>query len=441
MGTTLGARTVTIDPCHTCLPLGAVYMILGIQGGVSLMHGSQGCCSFVRYLLTRHFREPVRVASTSFHKDAAVFGGRRNLIEGIRNLVNRYRPRFIGVISSCISETIGDDIDAFVREAKDELGDEEVKIVPIHTPSYAGSHIKGYDTASQTVLKHLGQPRKNLNGKLNIISGIINPGDVEEIKRILRVMGVSFTMISDVAETLDTPLERSAVSTSVGGTTVEELSDATNAIGTIALTPHAGGAGAAYLHSRFNIPAIYGPLPVGVGNTDRFLAGVKRLAGVEVPLSLERERGILLDAMADSTPYTMMKRVAITGDPDIVAAISRFICELEMEPTVVMSNTPSKKFAHEVEATGKEYGYTPTVISGGDLYQFEMAVRERGADVILGPTYGAEVAKNIGIPLVRIGFPVYDRFGYHRWPVLGYRGSLRLLDLIVNSILDCQSKH
>jgi len=442
LATATGARVVTIDPCHTCQPLGAAYLVLGIRGAVPLVHGSQGCCSYVRYLFNRHFREPVKVAATSFHEDAAVFGGRRNLVEGIKNLLLRYSPRFIGVVSTCLSETIGDNIDSIIREVQKELNGEinvsskQVKIVPIHTPSYAGSHIKGYDNASRAVLEYLVQPGKDSNGKLNVIPGIINPGDIEEIKHILVEMDVPFLVLYDISRTLDTPLEISMSRLPKEGTSIKELADAANSLGTIALCRHAGGAGARYLQKKFNIPALLGPLPVGIVNTDRFLDNVKKLTGKEIPSSLEWERGILLDAMADSCQYTMMKRAALMGDPDIVAGTTRFICELGMEPAVVMSSTASDEFVREVEVIAREYDYNPVVISGGDLYDFESALKKRRADIILSPSHGVEIARKVKVPVVRLGFPVYDRVGYHRRAIVGYRGSLRLLDLIVNSLLE-----
>ena len=114
-------RNAIINPLKTCQPLGAMYADTGIRRGVPLVHGSQGCSTFVRYSLSRHFREPSEIAVTSLHEDAAVFGGRRNLVEGLQNVAIRLKPDLIGVITTCSSEIIGDDIVGFIRTAKDEL--------------------------------------------------------------------------------------------------------------------------------------------------------------------------------------------------------------------------------------------------------------------------------------------------------------------------------
>lgn len=435
-------RAVVINPAKICQPIGAMYATLGINQAVPLVQGSQGCSTYVRYQFNRHFREPVNIAVTSFHEDAAVFGGRKNLIEGLYNLVLRYRPRVIGVVTTCSSETIGDDIETFVKEARKEIGRglgedilAQVSIVPIHTPSYAGSHVKGYDTASKAYLEYLAAPGQP-NGRLNIIPGIINPGDIEEIKHLVREMGVDPLVIFDISDTLNAPMRLPKPLYPEGGTTAEELKDCANSQGTVALCRHAGGSGAQYLLRKFNLPAVLGPLPVGVANTDTFLENVQKITGAVIPPSVERERGILLDHMADTSQYTVMRRAAIFGDPDIVSAVTRVVCELGMEPVVVLSGTASKDFTAEVAGVTAEYGVTPDILSGSDLFAFEQLARERKAEVILGHSKGVDMAKDMRVPLVRVGFPVYDRVGLFRRPIVGYRGTLELMDRIINSILD-----
>ena len=40
------------------------------------------------------------------------------------------------------------------------------------------------------------------------------------------------------------------------------------------------------------------------------------------------------------------------------------------------------------------------------------------------------------IPLVRTGFPIYDRIGHSYFPITGYRGGLRLLEKILDALMD-----
>lgn len=114
-------RTLIINPLKTCQPLGAMFAVMGVHHGFPLVHGSQGCSTFVRYNFARHFREPAEIAVSSLHEDAAVFGGRKNINSGIKNLALRFKPDLIGAITTCSSEIIGDDVFGFVDTTKKEL--------------------------------------------------------------------------------------------------------------------------------------------------------------------------------------------------------------------------------------------------------------------------------------------------------------------------------
>ncbi|MCL0081307.1 nitrogenase, partial [Peptococcaceae bacterium] len=435
-------QPVVINPCKACQPIGAMYATLGIERAVPLVQGAQGCSTFVRYQFNRHFREPANIAVTSFHEDAVVFGGRRNLIEGIINLVQRYHPAVIGVVTTCSSETIGDDIDAFIKEAKQrlvaEIGVEKaaaIFIVGLHTPSYAGSHVQGYDNGTRQYLEQLAQESKP-NQKLNIIPGMINPGDIAEIKHLLAAMGVAYNMLFDISETLNAPLKVNDSFFPDGGTPATDLVDAANSLGTVALSRHAGGGAATYLWRKFNVPVVLGPLPVGIYNTDLFLEQVAKLTGQPVTAAIKRERGLLLDAMADTCSTTALKKVAIFGDPDTVLGVTRFTSELGMEPVVLGTTTASKEFDREIALIAKEYHCTPQIVADGGLHKLEQVVLQNQVEMLIGNSKGATIAKQADIPLVRIGFPVTDRVGYQRRPVVGYNGSLWLLDQIVNAFLE-----
>ncbi len=439
-------RTVVIDPGRICMPFGAMWASVGIHKCIPFVQGAQGCTTYPRYTFSRIFREPVAIATASFHEDAAVFGGRKNLIQGLRNLIYRYRPEVISIITVCSSEIIGDDMEGFLIEAKEELEEEfgpeihdQVKFVIVHTPSFAGSHVSGYDRAAKAFVQTLAKKRSP-NNKVNIIPGMITPGDIREIKHILELMNIDYIMLFDISGTLDCPLRvpQQMPYYPKGGTKVEEIIDMANSVATFALCPDEGGSAAAYLKKRYEVEPVIGPLPLGIHNTDKFVKKLSELTGKPVPEELKDERGILVDAMADTFHYTMGRKVAIVGDPDISAAATRFCCELGMEPVAVMSGTFSKSFAKEVWNACQEYNYNPTIFNGGDMFEWEDYIKKNRVDLILGNSKAVNISKEANVPLVRIGFPVYDRVGYQRRAYVGYRGGEFLLSLIVNTILDAK---
>jgi nitrogenase molybdenum-iron protein beta chain len=69
-------------------------------------------------------------------------------------------------------------------------------------------------------------------------------------------------------------------------------------------------------------------MPVGIATTDAFIQSLTRLSGKRVQKVILDERGRLVDAMTDTFHHTMMKRVAIFGDPDTVLGLTGFVCEI-----------------------------------------------------------------------------------------------------------------
>jgi nitrogenase molybdenum-iron protein beta chain len=405
-----------------------MYALFGVHAAVPLVHGSQGCTAYPMRMFNRHFGELVQVAVSSLGEDASVFGGKKNLVASIKNVIARRHPELIGVITTCLSETIGDDIDGIIREGNFE----DSKVVPIHTPSYVGSHVTGYDNALKALVTSLSVEldSDNVNDRLDIVPGMVNPGDVLEIKQMLDSMNVSHTILSDISETLNAPLMLPKPPFPRGGTPVGAIEDCANARGVISLCEHAGGSAAVFLKGKYGMAADT-ICPVGVANTDRFLDAVCGMTGAEIPYSLEQERGRLIDAMVDVHMKTCGKRAAIFADPDIALALAEFVTELGMEPVIVSSSTASRKFLQKAKSvTDGE------ILNGRDLYELQRAVKDKEVDILFGNTKCTPIAKDEDVAFVRCGFPVYDRVGYHRYGIMGYHGGIYLTDMITNAILE-----
>ncbi len=427
------ARSVTINPPKMCQPMGAILAYMGVHGCVPLVHGSQGCSTYPRYNIARHFRESAEVAVSSLAEDAAVYGGAKNLTEAIKNVKSRINPALIGICTTCMSETIGDDVKLISKNAL--VPGDAMKIIPASTPSYVGTHLTGYDNAMRALVETLAVKGKP-NNKINMITGIINPGDIREIKNMLRIMNVESIFLSDISETLDSPILPGGHKPLLpdGGTEVSEIADSANSLGTIAICRAAGSA-AAFLKNKFNVPAALDPPPIGVANTDRFVQNISKLSGAAIPDEIKKERGRLIDSMVDVHHYMFGRKVAVFGDPDLVSAIVRFCAEAGMNPTIAMTATRQKDFAPDIKAVNSEYKTDIQILEGTDLYEFHEAVKTHGAELILGNSKGKDIADDEGVPLVRFGFPVYDRVGVYRYSIMGYNGSIYLLDLMTNAIL------
>lgn len=185
-------KALTINPAKTCQPIGAMYAALGIHGCLPHSHGSQGCCAYHRSALTRHFKEPVMASTSSFSEGSSVFGGASNLTQAIQTIFKVYNPDIIAVHTTCLSETIGDDLNSIVSKAdEDGLIPEGKKVIYCNTPSYVGSHITGYSNQVAALVKFFSKssPRKR-NAAITLINGWMEPSDQREIRRLAKLMEI-----------------------------------------------------------------------------------------------------------------------------------------------------------------------------------------------------------------------------------------------------------
>lgn len=423
---------LTINPVKTCQPLGAVYAALGIHRCMPHSHGSQGCLSYLRMALSRHYREPAIATTSSFHEGTAVFGGLANLKEGLVNLTSIYNPDAVAIHTTCVAETIGDDVGAFIEEVRNEkLIDPKIRIFYANTPSYKGSHITGYDNMVKSMAEFFpkkGEP----NGKINIIPGFIEPGDIREIKHILRLMGIPAIIFPDQTDVFDAPLNGKDADYPRGGTTIPELEDTANSAATFALCKYTGGAAARSLEKKFKIPAFISHVPIGIENTDKFVMNLRNVTGKDIPGELEDERGRLVDMLTDAHPHFHGKKVAIFGDPDVTYGLAGMCRSMGMEPLLVLTGAKNETWEKET----KQVVPDAEVISAGDLFMLHQKIKNNPVDLLIGNSYGKFVAKAEDILLVRIGFPIFDRANLHYFPIVGYRGAAMLATRIGNKLLD-----
>lgn len=436
-------RSGVINPIFTCQPAGAQYASIGIKDCIGIVHGGQGCVMFVRLLFSQHFKENFLLASSSVHEDGAVFGALNRVEEAVDVLLMRYPDvKVVPIITTCSTEVIGDDVDGVVLKLnsgllKQKYAGREVHLIPVHTPSFVGSQVSGYDVAVEAFVSHFakkGEP----NGKLNLITGWVNPGDVTALKHLLAEMQVEATVLFEI-ESFDSPILPDKSGESHGSTTIADLTGTANAIGTIALNKYEGGRAANYLQSEFDLPTVIGPTPIGIRNTDTFLQNVKQLTGKPIPESLVRERGTAIDALADLVHMFLAdKKVAIYGHPDLVIGLAEFCIDLEMKPVLLLLGDDNTTYKNDprIKAlqTGVDFGME--IVLNADLMELENRIKNKEVelDLILGHSKGRFTAIDNNIPLVRVGFPTYDRAGLHRHPVVGYAGAVWLAEEIANTL-------
>ncbi|MEW6218418.1 MAG: nitrogenase component 1 [Thermodesulfobacteriota bacterium] len=439
MAVKTGAAVSTTNACKLCAPLGAALAFRGIEATVPFLHGSQGCATYMRRYIISHFNEPIDIASSALGEKQAVFGGGPNLMQGLANVIRKYRPRLIGVATTCLTETIGDDVPRLLKDFAREQGDDSELplLVPVSTPSYVGTHMEGFHAATRAVVAALAEPGPR-HGGVNLLPGLVSPADLRHLTEIFREMETKVTILPDFAATLDGPALAHYPLIPAGGTPLAAIRRSGSAAASLELGRTLAGKDTAggLLQQACGIPCLRLGLPIGIHETDRFLAELTRISGRPVPARIKEERGRLVDAYVDGHKYVFGKRAVVYGEEDLVVGLAAFLAEIGVQPVLCASGGTSGQLAQAVAAaTADLTREAPVVREGVDFFEIEELAAALEPDLLVGHSKGYSLARRRRIPLIRVGFPIHDRLGGQRILHLGYRGAQALFDTVANALI------
>ena len=336
------SAAATQNACKLCSPLGAALVYKGIAGAVPLLHGSQGCSTYIRRYLISHFKEPIDISCSNFGEQTAIFGGGANMKLALDNIIAQYAPKMIGVATTCLAETIGDDVPMFIHEyRKANAGKELPPIVHASTPSYQGTHMQGFHRAVLATVAGLAaaaaSPAESTPKSINLFPGMVSPADMRHLKEITAAFGLKAMMLPDYSQTLDGELWHEYQRIPSGGTPVEAIAAAGSAAASFELGRVLAGmpeTAATHLEKHFGVTGHRMGLPMGIRQTDRFLQALAAVAGVPIPDRFREERGRLLDALVDGHKYVNNVRAVVYGEADLVAGMVDLLSEIGILPVV-----------------------------------------------------------------------------------------------------------
>jgi len=434
-------RNVNENPCNMCMPMGGIIALKGIAGSMVVLHGSQGCSTYMRRHIAEHFNEPVDVASSSLNEKGTIYGGAKNLEQALDNVRRVYNPDVIGILTTCLAETIGEDVERFAEEYKQKNGLQDFPLVTAPTPGYGQSHDEGYWFTAKRILVCLTETAPK-HDKLNIIIPHISPADIREIKRILTLMNIEYTLFPDISDTLDRPHERPYTKMTSNGTALADIKAMSGAAATIQMgvTVEDGFSPGKYLKDTFEVPLYRIPLPIGMAGADQFMETLQEITGQPMPASLAQERGRLLDGMIDSHKYNFQGRGMIFGEPELVYSITKTCLENGLHPVVAATGSRNARLGELLQPSVADGGEKIHILSETDFCHIKSYGEEAGANIAIGHSGGRYLEERAGIPLVRVGFPIHDRVGGQRLLSVGYTGTMLLLDRITNTLLENKHK-
>ncbi len=439
MGKKLPNSISTTNACKLCRPLGACLAFRGVEGAVPFLHGSQGCATYMRRYIISHFNEPIDIASSSLGEKNAIYGGGPNLKQGLRNVTAKYAPQLIGIATTCLTETIGEDVAMILNEYEREFGAEGElpAMVRVATPSYAGTHMEGFHGAVRALVEQLATAGE-AGETVNLLPGFVSAADLRYLKEVVAEFGLTATVLPDYSDTLDGPALADYPLIPAGGTPIAAIRAMGGNRATIEFGRTLGEkeGGGPLLVERFGVPFQRLGMPIGLRESDRFFASLLELAGQPVPERHLAARGRLIDSLVDGHKYLSGKKAVVYGEEDLVVGLTSLLVEIGVQPVLCASGGKSGRLAQAIrEVIGELPVAMPLVREDVDFHDIEEAAMALTPDFLLGHSKGYAMARRAGIPLIRVGFPIHDRLGGQRILHLGYQGAQQLFDLMVNTLI------
>jgi len=425
------SKPLAVNPLKTSQPLGAALAFLGLRDAIPMFHGSQGCTAFAKVFFVRHFREPIPLQTTAMDQISTVLSSDENVIEGLRSICDKNRPAIIGLPTTGLSETQGTDILRLVREFRTRHPEyADIAVVPVNTPDFSGCLESGYALAVSAIIdtlipetRHAGRRRR----QVNVLAGsMLTPGDIEALRDWIEAFGLRAVVLPDIGDSLDGHLvDAEFTPLTLGGTPRSEIAAMGESIATL-VVGRSLGAAADRLKARTGVPDLRFDHLMGLDAADAFTMALAQLSGQPVPPGIERQRAQLQDAMVDTHFMTGFARVALALDPDLLAAWADFL--LGAGAQIVAAVAPVRAAVLDDLPCAE--------VQIGDLEDLERAAAGGEAQLIVASSHAAQSAERLGVPLLRAGFPQYDRAGGHARAWIGYRGARQALFDIANLFLD-----
>lgn len=420
-------KTAAINPLKSSQPLGAALAFLGVDGALPILHGSQGCSSFALVLLVRHFKHMVPLQTTAMDQIATVVGGAEFLEKALVKLKARTWPRLIGICTTAVAETRDEDIapDIFNATGAGLRGRIDTEVVLARTPDFAGAVEEGWSKAVTAIIEAITRPgtQDRDAGRVVILPGSnMTVADVEHLREMVESFGLIPLILPDVSGGSDEAVRDRWIQISRGGAKVEHIRDLGAATQCIAVGEQMRRPAEA-LQGLTGLPYVMFRSLTGLINADRFAWLLAAISRDSAPAAVRRGRMQLQEAMLSGHFHFAGKKVAIACEPDQLLQFAQFFIGMGAVITAAVTTTGHPKVLQTVSAD---------TVQVGDLGDLEQLAAD--ADLLVTHSHGRQAAERLSVPLMRVGFPVFDRIGgQHKLKIL-YRGTRDMIFEVANII-------
>ena len=433
---TISKKACAVNPLKMSQPIGGALAFMGLRGAMPLLHGSQGCTSFGLVLFVRHFKEAIPLQTTAMSEVATVLGGYENVEQAVLNIISRTKSEIIGICSTGVTETKGDDVEGYIRLIRQKHPHlAKFPLVYVSTPDFKDAFQDGWGkTVAKMVEALIDAPKTAARRdptRVNVLPGChLTPGDIDELRTIIEDFGLEPAFLPDLAGSLDGHIPDEFTPTTIGGIGVEEVATMGSAGWTIAIGAQMRAAAEA-MTQKTGVPSRVFERLCGLEPNDQFITFLSEISGRPAPLKYRRQRGQLVDAMLDAHFHIGGRKLAIGAEPDLLYDLSSALHEMGAHVSVAVTTTQSPVLQHVA---------TDEVLIG-DLEDLETLAKARGCDLMVTHSHGRQAAERLAIPFYRAGIPMFDRLGAGHQLSVGYRGTRDFIFKIANLIIADHEEH
>ena len=414
-------KPLQLNPIKLSQPMGAMLCFLGVKNCMPLMHGAQGCASFSKVFFTRHFNDPIAIQTTAVNDITAVIdGGDYAISESIKNITKKVKPDLVGLFTTGLTETKGDDI-----KGASQLVQDIQKIVYVNTPDFEGSLESGFAKSVEALIDQLVVPQTNTYLQKAVIIPNVNlkPIEVEKLKDTISLFGYEVLALPDLSESLDGHLGLKQGALSSGGISVEEIKSLGNASLVISVGKSVEKAGQKLHAKNENMTHLHFDCVSGLVCSDEFFKALCEIKKISMPHpSIVRWRKRLQDALLDTHFAIGSSNVVIALEPDQALSVATTLLEAGANIKAIITTQKTTLLDHlECETC-----------FFGDFEDVENYLSQ--ADVLITNYHGERLAKKHHKALMLRGFPDYESVGNQLKNDILYEGSAYLLFELANLI-------
>lgn len=436
-------------PRYTCAQGGAAATVTALPGGIPILHSPSGCAGNFAWtqnggsgLQVGGYCGTLAIPSSSIQERDVVFGGDSRLREQVESTIKVMDGSIYAVLTSCVTEVIGDDIKSVVADFRRQ----GVPIIGAETGGFKGNSYRGYDLVLQSLFREFlerGVAKKKKRVNLWGVVPSYDPfwrGNLEEVRLLLEALGLEVNSFFLAADTLEGIRQAGAASLNI-------------------VISQAYGLEAAELFETLHgTPYISLPLPVGAAAAESFLRNVGKAARIgakktEAVISREKRRYYhCLEPLTDCLNDLDLQRYAVVvGDANYAVALTRSLADdLGWLPELAVCTDPlqiPEQNRLQEQLSCLESNYPVRLVFETDGSRVINHLRDKwpaagsgryqnafGPAFVLGSSLERDLALEIGAPHLSVSFPVANRAVLDRG-YTGFSGGLRLIEDIVSVII------